>query len=437
MATLPAVVPFSRMRSRDVLGRSVSLVFAQARPRPGRPCSNVFRAPCTRRGHARDWPSYSELDPGRKADRHILVLFEPAQLALSDAIVLAEAAPAQTSPAPVAPASAQRVSVAIAGAQADTARLSLALADAMRRLGIGVELRRNATSFVQGDGSSRALSPPEPGETPMTARLWIDLSERESVTLYVADDQRERVFVRRFDTPSGVDEVALEQLVLAVSSSVEAVRAGHLIGVARREYEASLQSEKPQLAPSVATVEPPHPSFGSLSWAYGASWLGPGALVHGPALGLELERLRWGVGLWVLGRLPVQVGTDDASSVEVRLTTVGFRYRVWLALPLSERVSLLPGLGVGGDFTQVSPRGSKIDALLVAEPRWAADGMLQGLVGVAYRTPSWSLTGAIGADVSVQPVRYALEVSSGVSDVFVPFRARPFIELQVAATVLP
>ena len=365
------------------------------------------------------------------------MLFGPAQLAISAAIVLAQAAPMPSPPPPLAPASAQRVSVAIAGAQADTARLSLALTDAIRRLGIGLELRRMPTSFVRGDGSSRALSPPEPGETPMTARLWIDLSERESVTLYVADDQRERVFVRRFETPSGVDEVALEQLVLAVSSSVEAVLAGHLIGVARREYEASLKSEKQPPMPCVATAEPPHRSRGSLSWAYGASWLGPGALVHGPALGLQLERLRWGVGLWVLGRLPVQVGADDASSVEVRLTTVGFRYRAWLGLPLSERVSLLPGLGVGGDFTQVSPRDTTANALLSVEPYWAADAMLQGFVGVAYRTPSWSLTGAIGADVTVRPVRYALETASGASDVFLPFRARPFIELQLAATVLP
>lgn len=364
-----------------------------------------------------------------------LVLFEPAQLALSAAIVLAQAAPVQTAPPPTAPASAQRVSVAIAGGTADTGRLSVAMADALRRLGIGLDLRRVPTAFARSEGPSRALSPPETGDPPMTARLWIDLSERESVTLYVADDQRERVFVRRFDTPSGVDEVALEQLVLVASSSVEAILAGHLIGVARREYEASLRSEK-QPTTCLPTVEPPRRSFGSLSWAYAASWLGPSAVVHGPALGLQLERQRWGVGLWVQGRLPVEVGADDVS-VKVRLTTLGFRYRAWVGLPVSDRVSLLPGLGVGGDFTQVSPRGAASDALLAAGSYWAADGMLQGYFGVVYRTPSWSLTGAIGTDVAMQPVRYALEMASGTPDVFVPFRARPFIELELAATVLP
>jgi hypothetical protein len=364
------------------------------------------------------------------------VLLEPAQLALSAAILLAQAAPVQTAPAPTAPASAQRVSVAIAGSTAETARLSLALTDAVRRLGIGLELRRVPTAFVRGDASSRVLTPPETGDPPMTARLWIDLSERDSVTLYVADDQRERVFVRHFDTPSGVDELALEQLVLVASSSVEAILAGHLIGVPRREYEASLKSEKPPVT-CPATVEPPRRSFGSLSWAYAASWLGPGALVHGPALGLKLERQRWGVGVWVQGRLPVLVGADDISSVKVRLTTLGFRYRAWRAVPLSERVSLLPGLGVGGDFTQVSPRTAGSGALVATEPYWSADAVLQGYVGVTYRTPSWSLTGAMGADVALQPVRYALETASAMGDVFVPFRARPFIELELAATLLP
>lgn len=367
----------------------------------------------------------------------ILVLFEPAQLALSAAIVLAQATPVPTAPVPSATASAQRVSIAIAGTAAETTRLSLALTDAMRRLGIGLELRHIPTSLVRGDGPSRALSPPQPGDPPMTARLWIDLSERESVTLYLADDQRERVFVRRFDTPSGADEVALEQLVLAASSSVEAILAGHLIGVARREYEASLKSEKPQPATCTPTVETPPGSFGSLSWAYAASWLGPGVVEHGPALGLKLERLRWGIGLWAQGRLPVLVGSDDAGSLNVRLTTLGFRYRAWLAVPLSARVTVLPGLGVGGDFTQVSPRGPEADALVPAQPYWAADALLQGYLGVAYRTRSWSLTGAIGADVSLRAVRYTLEEGRAMRDVFVPFRVRPFIELELAATLFP
>ncbi len=271
----------------------------------------------------------------------------------------------------------------------------------------------------------------------MTARLLIDLGERENVTLYVVDDQRERVFVRRFDIPSGVDEVALEQLVLAASSSVEAVLAGHLIGVARRDYEASLRPLSRAPAAKPVSVEPDPRVFGSLTGAYATSWLGPGALGHGPALGLKLERPPWGLGLRVQGYLPVLASNDESGGVKVRLTTLGFRYRGWLALPVSPRVSVLPGLGLGGDFTQVSPRSEGADAPAPAKPYWAADGIVQGYLAVAYRTRSWSMSVAMGADFALRPVRYAVEMAPGLRDAFSPYRVRPFLEIELAAALLP
>ena len=370
------------------------------------------------------------------------MVFEPAQLVLSVAVLLTQAAPpesAPTEPAPAAsaPARSQRVSVAIAGSAAETARLSLALTDAMRRLGVALELRRIPTSFGRGAGQGRRLPAPEAGEAPVTARLLFDLREREGVTLYVADDQRERVFVRRFDTPSGLDEVALEQLVLSASSSVEAVLAGHLIGVPRRDYEASLRPAKPEPAPARSPVEPRARVSGSLTGAYAASWLGPRALGHGPALGLKLERPPWAVGLRVQGYLPVLASDDESADVKVRLTTLGFRYRGWLGLPVSPRLSVLPGLGFGADFTQVSPRSEGGDAPTVTRPYWAADGMLQGYLAMAYLARSWSITMALGADFAITPVRYAVEMAPGLRDVFSPYRVRPFIELELAAALLP
>lgn len=369
------------------------------------------------------------------------MLYEPARLLLSVALLSAQPSQeelqgTQVAPAEAPPASAQRASVAIAGSPTHKARLLVALSDAMRRLGIDLQPRSLPADLARNQGPSPELPPPNAVDLPMTARLLIDLREGESVTLYVVDDQRERVFVRRFETPTGLDEVALEQLVLAAASSIEAVLAGRLIGVARRDYEAASRprEHKPAAGPSADTKPR---SLGSLSAAYTSAWLGPATVAHGPALGLQLERLPWGVGLRMQGYLPVLVGADNGGGLQVRLTTLGFRYRGWLVLPISRRVSLLPGIGAGADFTQVSPRSDRAEVLTAAKPYWAADGMLQAYVAVAYRSPRWSLSAVVGGDSSLRPVRYAVELAPGMRELFSPFRLRPFLEIELTATVLP
>ncbi len=368
------------------------------------------------------------------------MLYEPARLLLSVALLSAQPSQAelqdtQVAPAEAPPASAQRASVAIAGSPTHKARLLVALSDAMRRLGIDLQSRSLPADLAR-PGPSRELPPPNAVDLSMTARLLIDLREGESVTLYVVDDQRERVFVRRFETPTGLDEVALEQLVLAAASSVEAVLVGGLIGVARRDYEAASRPREHKPAAGPSANEKPR-SLGSLSAAYTSAWLGPATVGHGPALGLQLERLPWGVGLRMQGYLPVLVGADNGGGLQVRLTTLGFRYRGWLVLPISRRVALLPGIGAGADFTQVSPRSDRAELLTAAKPYWVADGMLQAYVAVAYRSPRWSLSAVVGGDSSLRPVRYAVELAPGVRELFSPFRLRPFLEIELTATVLP
>jgi len=333
--------------------------------------------------------------------------------------------------------SSPNVAVRIAGAEEIAGRLQAALDDALHRLGVVAEVQR-----IEG-AQKPDIAERGPGAAAPVARLWIDLTQEHSVALLLVDDRHERVFVRELPLTSGLDEVALEQLVLSVASSIEAILAGQTIGVARRDYEASLRSQPRAPAPVVSVAPPkkavPKTNFwGSLSGAYAVQVLGPGAIVHGPSLGFELQRPTFGVGLQVLGRLPVRV---QEPSTTLRLTTVGFRGRAWGSLPLSQSPSragfqtlaLVSGLGLGADFTQVSPRSTALEGYVASLPYWAADGLLQGFLGLAYRAPSWSLVGSLGVDFAPQAVRYALETPAGPRDVFRPARWRPFLEVELSA----
>ncbi len=324
------------------------------------------------------------------------------------------------------------VSVEIAGSEAATTLLKAALADAFGRLGVAAPMQGVALAKPP---DVRRLEPRDPR---LTARLWVDLTQLGRVMLVVVDDRHERVHVREFATGPDVDEVVLEQLALAAASSVEAVLAGQSIGMPREEYEASLQRPRlarQTIAPAAPAIAPRWArSFGSLSGAYGLGILGPGQVVHGPSVGLKLERPPFGVALNVVARLPTRVGADDLT---VRLASFGFRARAFGSWPLTARFALPGGLGLGADFVQVSPRSAEPRVSLASPPFWAADGLIQGFFGVVYRTTGWTLTGLLGADVAPRSVRYVLETPAGHHDVFEPWRVRPFLELELAARLLP
>jgi hypothetical protein len=277
------------------------------------------------------------------------------------------------------------------------------------------------------------LPPSEPDAKANLARLFVDLQGNRSVLLYVVDDQRQRVFVRHFPISSDFDELAAEQIVLVAASSVESLLAGQLIGVARQDFAAS--SLKPPTPPCSASCPETRPGAApTLAAAYAVSWLGPDALAHGPALALGLRRSSWGLGTWLHGKLPLLVGTDSSDRVSVRLTTLGLRQRGYFVLPISEELSLLPGLGVGVDFTHVRPRGTGQGSFSAEPSYWAADGQGQGFVALSYAARGFAVAGRLGCDVTTSRARYVLV--PGATDVFVPFQVRPWLELELITDAL-
>jgi hypothetical protein len=325
------------------------------------------------------------------------------------------------------------VLVALSGPQSRVNLLVSGLRDAMSRLNAALTLRTVPTSYMASSLGVGKLPPSEPEANANLARLFIDLHGDRSALLYVVDDQRQRVFVRHFPSPSGFDEVAAEQIVLVAASSVESLLAGQLIGVAQQDFAASSR-EKPT-APCAASCPETRPGTApTLAAAYAVSWLGPGALAHGPALALGLRRSSWGLGTWLQGKLPLLVGTGSSDQVSIRLTTLGFRQRGYLVLRISEGLAFLPGLGVGVDFTHVSPRGTGQGNISAEPSYWAADGQGQGFVAVSHAARGFSMAGRLGCDVTTSRAHYVLV--PGATDVFVPFQVRPWLELELITDAL-
>ncbi len=343
--------------------------------------------------------------------------------------------------ASVGPAAAQAnaaatrpvVAIAIAGPDAEASRLGASLSDSMRRLGVSVEWRAVTPGFPFGDTIRNLPATPEPDEQPTLARLSLDLRQPGVVILYLKDERRDRLLVRRFDAPSGIDEVAREQLVVTAADSIEAILAGQLVGTPRALQQ---PTRPPPKAPAATTSPPQLRATYSVAGGYTTSWIGPGALAQGAFLGLKWDRPAWGAGVGVRGYFPWLVDSQGVDALRIRFTVLGLRARAWTGWQITPRVSTLMGLGLVGDATQVSPRTSEPAAAIASDPYWAFDAAFQGYVGLAFQGRGWAVTGVVGADATARAVRYAVEVQGGRRNAFAPSRFRPFLELELAASFL-
>ncbi len=334
-----------------------------------------------------------------------------------------------------APANRPVVAITIAGPDADVARLAASLLDSMRRLGVTVVWRAVTSGFPYRETVGNLPESRPVNEPPPLVRLSLDLRRPDVVVLYLSDERRDRLLVRRFEAPSGIDEVAREQLVVTAADSIEAILAGQLVGTPRAVQQAPAPRPSPK-ASAATTLPPQHRANYSVAGGYATSWIGPGALAQGAFLGLKWDRSAWGAGVGVRGYFPWLVDSEAGDALRIRFTVLGLRARAWSGWQLTPRVSTLAGLGLVGDATQVSPRSSEPAMAIASEPYWAFDAAFQGYVGLAFRARGWALTGVVGADAAARAVRYAVEVEGGRRHAFAPSRLRPFLELELAASFL-
>jgi hypothetical protein len=111
------------------------------------------------------------------------------------------------------------------------------LRDELSALDVAVETQRAAALDL------RAVIEPRAGEAQPLCRIWIDLSARASVRLFIVDDASGRILERRFERQPEHAEVARERAIQIVASSVEAILSGRAVGRPSAELREELQRE--------------------------------------------------------------------------------------------------------------------------------------------------------------------------------------------------
>jgi hypothetical protein len=321
--------------------------------------------------------------------------------------------------------SAQRLQIELAGADSDIALLERRLVDALRRPGLAFEIDR--VDRIEPDEVVK------PAAIPVFARMFVDLASPHEATLYLADDRRDRIFVRSLSLPRGFDEVAAEQLLFVAKGSIDAILSGENIGVERKAYhsEESAKAAPPPPAEHPPIAPPREPLRSARMFGgYAVAMMGEGVVGQGPVLGARIEEAHFSLGLAIQGRLPVQVGNDELN---LRLTEVGGRLSVagWLSATSTFRF-VLSG-AVGADLVHVEPRHTDTAGARPYASFWATDAVGNATLAVEYRMRNLSLAVLSGVELGFTEVKYVLENSSDLAPIFAPLRVRPLVGIEIGA----
>jgi hypothetical protein len=326
------------------------------------------------------------------------------------------------------------VDVVVAAQPSDAAALEPALREPLSRLGVSVRWSR--ASAVD----PRDVVRPPPGARAAFARVWVDLEPGGRATLYLADAAWERILVRRLELSGGLDEVGREELAYVVRSSVEALLGGARIGLEREQVRAEL-GLAPAPAGRGASRPRAAPAGAPLVLALGALYEGqilasdPRAS-HGLGLAAGLARpggLRPSAWLLLTYRFPYVVEDDRIGA---RLQTVSVRAVGTLSFALGERLSLRAGAGPGADLVFLEPRRPEGSDARLDPARWATVPLVRACVGPELRLgPGALLALTTGLDADLSETRYVAHGGGQIHPVFVPWRVRPFLAVELTTEV--
>lgn len=267
------------------------------------------------------------------------------------------------------------------------------------------------------------------------ARVWIDMTSQERVTLYVVDGTWERVLVRhlaRNENP----EVTWENLGHIVELAMVALRAGETIGIGRETARAELLPPEPPPAPPArppfvfVPVVAPRPELRFHAGAFYETALQSSAptIAMGPGVILELERsaprASYGIQFTAQYRLPLTV---DEGLAHVRTEGAALRGLVTVGLPLSRSNVLTPALGAGVDVVHSEAIGQRTTALRLVPPQTDVLPTLRASLRFEHRAPGIRLFGGGGLDLPLDNRRYILAKTDSREVLYAPWSVRPFL----------
>jgi len=313
------------------------------------------------------------------------------------------------------------VALFVAGTPEDAARLEEVVRELVARQGATVVVEHTAAI------DPRDVVTPRPEERPPLARAWIDVGGSRAA-IYVADRPWQRILVREVPLPSGLDEVAREEIAHILEATVEALASGEAIGRPREEVRRSL---------GVSPTAPPDPApaRSSIRLRLGAFWEAQGfstaqPIAHGPGALVEAS-LAGGPAAWTTAawRLPI-----DHETPEVGIRVQGVAARL-LAGPVlgTGRVAVRPGFGGGADFVRVQPLAISGSGVRLARPRWTIVPFLRVALGLElefFGDTRLSVSGACDVDL-VDSFYFLGHAGADREAVLDPWTIRPSIVLGV------
>lgn len=324
-------------------------------------------------------------------------------------------------------AGSAHVLVVVAGDAVRSSALMEALRDPARRLGVNLDVVQVRAVVPQriADGL----------ETPdaFAARVWFDLTAPERASLYLTDRSWKRVCERHLVLDAGFDEVAIEQIVYIVRTSLDSFLSGQAICMRREEFARTLP---PPASPTVdrparAVVggsSQPSRLRPSVSSAYELQSLGVDrAVAHGSELGVGLAAENFLAKLGLQWRVPVRIERD---AVGVELQSFALRVLGGYETHLDSGWVLRAALGGGAEWTRAKAYPLEPD-LSLDPPHWGLDPVARASVAVGHSFGIWSLMLPLGVDLDLARARYVLMGSSGTQVLFSRARWRPFVALEL------
>lgn len=284
---------------------------------------------------------------------------------------------------------------------------------------------------------------PHPHAAPALARIWVDASSPERVTLYVVDGPWERVLVRHVVRAAGSSPALVaEQIGRIVEGVVEALLDGATIGVARAELQApapppaipTAPRAPPPARPTAPKPTPPAPTAPvgfRPGIAFEALVLGPNApptfdIGAASWFGQRSGTVRWGGSLLAAWRPP---STSRSEPIAVRTDALVLRAAASLLVAVAREWHLRFELGGGIDVEHATPlltQGGGGRAAL-APPTTTAVVCARARFGALFRDVL-----SLGVFVDVQPVppRYLFELDGASVVAFARLPVQPGLYLE-------
>jgi hypothetical protein len=327
----------------------------------------------------------------------------------------------------------ERVTILLVADSENQKLLGQVLEELLGRLGVRPEIRS-----VQSISPIEVVTPP-PSPEPALARVFIDTSQKDAAVLYLVDTRWERILVRRVPLSAGMDEVVREELAHIVESSVEALRAGGKIGVAREELkdELGVREPPPAAEPKVETpprAQTPRPAPKrtsrfrvALGMGWEASLWTSDQIRHGPLARMDIGTAAVGAALHAQYRMPV---TKESDPIGLRmesgaLGTLGY-FRPELAHDLRARLEL----GASFDLERFEPRVTEGGATSVSNAKTKLGFVARAGAGLDVLAfgQSW-LSGIFALELDPDPDDYVIKRGARTETVAEPLRVRPGFSL--------